>query len=223
MLHVPLSRVVLVAVVGGLLIGAGTAVAASKYVITSAKQISPGVLKSLRGKTGMRGAPGAVGDRGAPGPQGATGAVGPQGERGLDGAPGAAGPRGERGPSGGPAAHGTVSADGTVDAALSSGVLQVARVARGVYCVTIDPGRWTRGDSWPVLNSDYAINSEQLDSVNGAADRLVTLRYSSRVDCGGNSFRVVASRLDLDVDVDPTNGHQLRAVTSDEPFSFVLP
>ncbi|HEX4306232.1 MAG TPA: hypothetical protein VHZ54_09365 [Solirubrobacterales bacterium] len=54
----------------------GGALAASHYVITSKKQISPTVLKSLKGKPGKAGA---AGKTGATGPAGATGAAGPAG------------------------------------------------------------------------------------------------------------------------------------------------
>ncbi len=66
----------------------GGAYAAKKYLITSTKQISPNVLKSLQGKVGSSGAQGPVG------PQGSAGAKGDPGEKGASGekgAPGAAG------------------------------------------------------------------------------------------------------------------------------------
>ncbi|HWY17238.1 MAG TPA: hypothetical protein VNY27_00860 [Solirubrobacteraceae bacterium] len=69
----------------------GGAYAAGKYLITSTKQISPKVLKSLKGANGKAGAAGlagpagAQGTQGAPGPQGAAGA---KGENGVNGAPG---------------------------------------------------------------------------------------------------------------------------------------
>lgn len=67
----------------------GGAYAASKYLITSTKQISPKVLKALAGK------PGAKGPAGPAGPQGLTGAKGEPGAAGKDGAPGNNGANGE--------------------------------------------------------------------------------------------------------------------------------
>jgi hypothetical protein len=69
----------------------GGAYAASKYVITSTKQISPKVLKSFKGVNDKTGA------KGAAGPAGAAGATGPTGPAGKDGANGANGAKGEKG------------------------------------------------------------------------------------------------------------------------------
>jgi hypothetical protein len=66
----------------------GGAYAASKYLITSTKQISPKVLKSLKGANGKGGA---AGPAGAAGPQGPAGAVGAKGETGAVGGAGANG------------------------------------------------------------------------------------------------------------------------------------
>jgi collagen triple helix repeat protein len=63
----------------------GGAYAASKYLITSTKQISPKVLKSLKGKNGPAGPEGKLG---ASGPEGKTGAAGPAGKDGLPGTSG---------------------------------------------------------------------------------------------------------------------------------------
>jgi hypothetical protein len=66
----------------------GGAYAASKYLITSTKQISPKVLKQLKGAKGANGAPGAAGATGAAGPGGPAGPTGPGGPSGGNGANG---------------------------------------------------------------------------------------------------------------------------------------
>lgn len=72
----------------------GGAYAASKILITSTKQISPKVVKSLKGAagskgaTGSQGSPGAAGPAGPQGPQGAPGTNGSEGPEGKTGAPG---------------------------------------------------------------------------------------------------------------------------------------
>jgi hypothetical protein len=91
----------------------GGAYAAKKYLITSTKQISPSVLKSLRGKAGPAGANGAPGAQGAQGPAGPAGAAGAKGDagapgaKGQDGAPGAKGATGSQGATGATGAKGT--------------------------------------------------------------------------------------------------------------------
>jgi hypothetical protein len=72
----------------------GGAYAASRVLITSTGQVSPKVLKALKGKTGPAGA------AGAQGPAGPAGAQGPKGESGTAGAAGTAGPKGETGSTG---------------------------------------------------------------------------------------------------------------------------
>jgi hypothetical protein len=69
----------------------GGAFAATKFLITSTKQISPKVLKSLQGKAGKTGATGAqgpAGPAGATGPQGPAGPGGPAGAQGANGGDG---------------------------------------------------------------------------------------------------------------------------------------
>jgi hypothetical protein len=78
----------------------GGAYAAKHYLITSTKQISPKVLKSLQGKAGKAGANGAQGLAGAAGPQGPGGAAGAKGETGAPGTPGKDGAPGAPGKDG---------------------------------------------------------------------------------------------------------------------------
>jgi hypothetical protein len=79
----------------------GSAVAAKHYLITSTSQISPKVLKALRGTSGAEGAPGKDGTSGKDGPAGAAGATGKEGPTGKEGAQGKEGPAGKEGTSGG--------------------------------------------------------------------------------------------------------------------------
>jgi hypothetical protein len=76
----------------------GGALAANHYLINSTKQISPKVLKKLKGNAGKNGAPG------APAAAGVTGPVGPAGSPGKEGSPGKDGKEGKQGEPGAPAA-----------------------------------------------------------------------------------------------------------------------
>jgi hypothetical protein len=74
----------------------GGAYAASKFLITSTKQIKPSVLASLK----KAGANGAAGAQGPAGPAGPAGGVGPQGPAGTPGTNGEPGPEGKEGKAG---------------------------------------------------------------------------------------------------------------------------
>lgn len=103
----------------------GGAYAASKYAITSTKQISPKVLKSLQGKAGRDGAPGSAGAKGETGAAGPTGPAGSQGPQG---------PKGENGTNG---ANGTNGKDGSPWTA--SGTLPKGKTETGTWSVSAGP------------------------------------------------------------------------------------
>ncbi len=80
----------------------GSAVAATHYLITSSKQISPKVLKELKktgpaGTNGTEGKPGTPGSEGKQGPEGKEGPQGPRGVEGKQGSEGRPGAQGEKG------------------------------------------------------------------------------------------------------------------------------
>jgi hypothetical protein len=86
-----LSYANVVATVALFLAMSGGAMAAARYLITSTHQISPRVLRTLRGNRGPTGATGPQGGTGSTGPQGGTGSTGPQGPAGSTGPQGPAG------------------------------------------------------------------------------------------------------------------------------------
>ena len=93
----------------------GGAMAANHYLINSTKQISPKVLKKLKGATGKAGATGAPG---------------------APGTPGAAGKEGKTGPAGSAVGFAHVEATGEVVTADSQNVTSanITRANTGVYC-----------------------------------------------------------------------------------------
>lgn len=105
----------------------GGAYAASKFLITSTKQISPKVLKSLKGANGKNGAAGPAGTAGAAGAA-TAGAGGPQGPAGPGGAAGA---KGETGAPGAPGAKGTTGSPWTAGGTLPSKATETGTWAFG--------------------------------------------------------------------------------------------
>ena len=95
-----LSPATVIASLALVLAMSGGAYAASKYVITSTKQIKPSVLKQLQGKAGANGAQGLTGAQGAQGPAGPAGAKGETGPQGTEGKEGKQGTPGANGTTG---------------------------------------------------------------------------------------------------------------------------
>lgn len=114
----------------------GGAYAASKYLITSTKQISPKVLKQLKGARGLKGASGPAGPQGPAGPVGArgeTGAVGKEGEVGKEGKEGQEGKEGVAGKEGSPWTAGGILPSGQSETGVWSVNDNAIAAAENVY------------------------------------------------------------------------------------------
>ena len=146
----------------------GGALAAKHYLINSTKQVSPKVLKALKGKTGKAGA------TGKEGPGGKDGAPGGPGKEGPRGPEGAQGPKGEQGPPGSALAYAHVNANGTLDTTNTSSNVESANVklvGTGLYEFT--------GLSFPVHSVEVTLGFG--NPVNSDAEARVLTSSSAEV------------------------------------------
>jgi hypothetical protein len=122
----------------------GGAYAAKKYLITSTKQISPSVLKALRGKAGANGAAGAAGSQGPAGP------VGPAGSNGTNGGNGEKGAQGEKGVQGIQGVQGKEGKQGATGATGVSGFTDTLPAGK------TETGTWAVIGTQPIGTEMYA-------------------------------------------------------------------
>lgn len=127
----------------------GGAYAAKKYLITSTKQISPSVLKALKGangKAGPVGATGVPGPAGGVGPMGTAGAVGTDGKEGTLGKEGPPGKDGKNGKEGSPWTAGGTLPEGSTE----TGVWTMGDSPAGTTPGTIAPAKLKAAISFPI-------------------------------------------------------------------------
>jgi len=126
----------------------GGAYAAKKYLITSTKQISPKVLKQIKGAKGPAGPPGPAGSQGPAGEKGANGAPG---EKGADGAPGEKGAPGSNGES-----VTVASASGSECSGLGGSKFS-NKTGSGTACNGKEGSPWTMGGTLPSKETEVGM------------------------------------------------------------------
>jgi hypothetical protein len=149
----------------------GGAYAASKYVISSTKQISPKVLKSLQGKAGANGAPGPAGPAGPAGPVGPAGSAGEKGAAGSNGSNGSNGVNGESVTSTTVAAKNAHCASGGAELKVGGSATYACNGAAGAA-----GSPWTAGGTLPHEATETGVWSTTFTPT--AADQFMTSQIS---------------------------------------------
>ena len=137
----------------------GGAYAAGKYVITSTKQIKPGVLASLKGANGKSGATGAQGPQGLQGSAGAKGETGPAGTNGSNGEKGEKGEKGTNGTNGVAGTTGSTGPAGPAGPVGPQGPLQSGKTETGSWGAI---GTVTLAENKNLQASEQEVRSEAI-------------------------------------------------------------
>ncbi len=175
---------IFIAVVAALTV-AGSAAAASHYLISNIHQIKPSVVRQLHGSRGPQGHPGPQGKPGATGARGATGPTGPAGGVGPQGPPGPDLETDLLVDQGFVVQVGTAAASVNDDGSIASnnaGVTGVTHPSPGVYCIALASG----------IDPAYPVASARLDDSTDAVEIDV---LPTADDCPSGNAEVVTVQM----------------------------
>ncbi len=150
----------------------GGAYAAKTYLITSTKQISPKVLKQLKGANGEKGT---NGTNGVSGKDGAQGAPGPEGKTGLEGKTGPEGKAGGEGKPGTSITNKAIAASPTNANCKEGGSEFTGAENKKTYACDGSP--WTAGGTLPKGSTETGAWSIQ-STATGEEVKATTISFS---------------------------------------------